>query len=287
MRHSRPDRPPRREQHSPASDRKRREVADRLRDLQPGESTGLFRLYGRQPVLQVLRLGLVRSLEVARHAHGRAVDGILRLAEARRVPVTRVDSLPEDEGSTLQGVRALAEPPRIRHDLRAFVESLPASPPPLLLMLDGITDPHNLGAILRTAVGAGVDGVIVRERRQAPLTDTVVKVSAGAAYLIPIFEVVNLAQTLRQLAELGFWSVAAVAGEHSRSYREYRWNSPTVLILGAEGSGVSDLLQREADDRIMIPMSGDLESLNVSVASGVILFESAHQRGLRKSPPEQ
>jgi 23S rRNA (guanosine2251-2'-O)-methyltransferase len=194
------------------------------------------------------------------------------------VPVSRVESFPEEEGHNLQGIRALAEPPLLRHDLRRFAQDLPDSPPPLLLMLDGVHDPHNFGAILRSADGAGVNAVIIRHHRQAPVTDVVVKTSAGAAYTVPVFVVSNLSQALRTLSELGFWSVVAVAGPDTKPYHEYRWNFKTLLIVGAEGSGVSDLLKRTADERIAIPLYGQLDSLNVSVATGILLFEAATHR---------
>jgi 23S rRNA (guanosine2251-2'-O)-methyltransferase len=242
------------------------------------EHPGLFRVYGRKPVLEVLNLGLVRSLDIHKNAHGRPVEEILRLAAEQHIPVKQVESFPEDEELNIQGVQAHAEPPKLRDDLRRFVRELPASPAPLILMLDGITDPHNFGAILRSADAAGVSGVIIRERRQVPVTDVVVKSSAGAAYLIPIFQVVNLSQTLGILSSEGFWSVAAMSGEGVKHYSEYNWNAKTILIMGAEGTGVSDLLAREADDRLAIPMNGKVESLNVSVATGILLFEAAKVR---------
>jgi len=238
----------------------------------------LFHVYGRQPALEVLRLGLARALDLHKNAHGLVVEEILRLATEQHIPVKRVESFPEEEGHLMQGVQVLAEPPQLRDDLKRFVRELPASPPPLLLMLDGITDPHNFGAILRTADAAGVRGVIIRERRQAPLTDVVVKSSAGAAYLVPIFQVVNLNQILHVLKDEGFWSVAAISGDKVRHFTKYNWNAKTVLIVGAEGAGVSDLLAKEADDRISIPMQGKVESLNVSVATGILLFEAVRNR---------
>jgi len=244
----------------------------------PGSSPGLFHIYGRQPVLEALKLHRVRSIEVSARAHGRTISDILQLAGEQRISVSRVESFSEEEGHAAQGVRALAEPPLVRHDLRRFVQDLPDSPPPFVLMLDGIHDPHNFGAILRTADGAGVNAVIVRERRQVPVTDVVVKASAGAAYAVPIFQVANLSQALRLLAEEGFWSVAAVAEPDAKPYRDHRWNCKTVLIVGAEGSGVSDLLRRTADERVAIPMHGKLDSLNVSVAAAVLLFEAAAHR---------
>ena len=246
----------------------------------PEEHTaGLFRVYGRKPVLEVLQLNLVRSLEVHKNAHGLPIEEILRIATEQHLTVKRVDSFPEEDGVTNQGVVALVEPPVLRDDLRRFLRELPESPTPLLLMLDGITDPHNFGAILRTADAAGVNAVIIRERRQVPVTDVVVKTSAGAAYLVPIFQVVNLSQTLSILSNEGFWSVATMStGEGIKPYGEYDWKAKTVLIMGAEGSGVSELLAKEADDRIGISMHGKVDSLNVSVATGVLLFEAAKSR---------
>jgi 23S rRNA (guanosine2251-2'-O)-methyltransferase len=247
--------------------------------FRPGDASGLFRLFGRKPVLEALRMGVVKQIDVSRRAHGKVVDEILELAAEQRVDVRRVEEIAGEDDFTMQGIVANAYPPVLRDDLKYFVRDLPESPFPLLLMLDGITDPHNFGAILRTAEGAGVTGVIIRERRQVQITEVVVKSSAGAAYLIPIFQVTNLSQCMRLLTEEGFWSVAA-SGETETSYRQYNWKAKTLLIVGAEGAGVSDLLEREADDRISIPMYGHIESLNVSVATGVLLYEAARNREL-------
>ncbi|HEY3295905.1 MAG TPA: 23S rRNA (guanosine(2251)-2'-O)-methyltransferase RlmB [bacterium] len=249
----------------------------------PEEQTpGTFRVYGRKPVLEVLNLDLVRSLEVHKNAHGKPIEEILRLADEKHITVKRVESFPEEEELNMQGVQAHVQPPVLRDDLRRFVRELPESPTPLLLMLDGINDPHNFGAILRSADAAGVNAVIIRERRQAPITDVVVKSSAGAAYMVPIFQVVNLSQTLTILSGEGFWSVAAMSGEGSKPYGEYNWNAKTVLIMGSEGTGVSELLAREADDRISIPMAGKVDSLNVSVATGILLYEGLKARNTTK-----
>jgi 23S rRNA (guanosine2251-2'-O)-methyltransferase len=250
------------------------------RDHKPGEPAGLFRLYGRKPVIEALRMGVVQQIEIAKRAHGKVIEEILALADERRIEVRRVEILGGESELTQQGIAAFAHPPVLRGDLKEFVRHLPESPLPLLLMLDGITDPQNFGAILRTAEAAGVTAVIIRERRQVAVTDVVVKASAGAAYLVPIFQVINLSQTMRMLREENYWSVAAV-GEAKMSFRDYNWKAKTILILGAEGAGVSELLQKEADDRISIPMYGHVESLNVSVAAGVLLFEAAKGRGIK------
>ncbi|RPH96106.1 23S rRNA (guanosine(2251)-2'-O)-methyltransferase RlmB [candidate division KSB1 bacterium] len=244
----------------------------------PGPAHGLFHLYGRKPILEALQLDCVREIEISARAHGTIISDITRLAAEKHIPVRRVESFAEEEGHTIQGVRASAVAPEVRHDLRRFLRALPETPLPLLLMLDGITDPQNFGAILRSADGAGVNAVIIRERRQSPITDVVVKASAGAAYTVPVFQVTNLHSILRQLMEEGFWSVAAVGGPDSKLYTDYKWNARCVLIIGSEGAGVSDLLQRDVDERISIPMYGKLNSLNASVAAGILLFEAAKYR---------
>lgn len=241
----------------------------------PGESSGLFVVYGRRPVLELIRAGIAKEIEIARTAHGRAIDEIVEHAKSARIPVHDVERFEDEDEPVTQGVRAFAPPPEMRGDLVHFVEGLDVEEQPLLLMLDGITDPHNFGAILRTAEAAGVRGVIVRERRQAPVTGVVVKASAGAAYLIPIFEVNNLARTLRELQPHGFWSVIAANHSDAKSYRDYDWQRRVILVVGAEGAGVSELVKQTGDDTISIPMQGRIESLNVSVATGILLFHAA------------
>jgi 23S rRNA (guanosine2251-2'-O)-methyltransferase len=269
------------DQRAGARGKVQREHAEEVPQKPDGQA-GLFRLYGRQPIFEAARRGLLKSLEVSRLAHGRIIEEILHIAQEQRVPVERVEHIEPEAGHPVQGIRALAQPPQLRFDLAEFVRKLPPEPPPLLLMVDGVTDPQNFGAILRTAEAAGVQAVIVRERRQAPITEAVVKTSAGAAYLIPLFQVVNLAQTLRMLADKGIWSVAAVLDVKALRYDRFDWRRPTVVIVGAEGPGVADLLVRKADDCVYIPMSGRIDSLNVSVATGILLFEAAKARTARK-----
>ncbi|MBU0507518.1 23S rRNA (guanosine(2251)-2'-O)-methyltransferase RlmB [bacterium] len=246
----------------------------------PGPTAGLFHLYGRKPILEALRLGLVQNVELTRRAHGQTITAIREQAERQRVPISMMDSFPVEEGLTVQGVRALARPPVMRYDIRDFLASLPDSPPPLIAMLDGVTDPQNLGAILRSAEAAAVSAVVIRERRQAGITEAVVKASAGAAYLVPVFQVVNLSQAARMARESGFWVVATAAEPKALSYRSYHWNGKTLLILGSEGMGVSALLRRDCDVVVSIPIFGSMDSLNVSVAAGILFFEAARGRGL-------
>ncbi len=145
-----------------------------------------------------------------------------------------------------------------------------------LLVLDGVTDPHNLGACLRTAEAAGVHAVVVPRDNSASINSTVSKVAAGAAELVPLIVVTNLARTLRQLQELGVWVMGA-AGEAVQSLYDAKLQKPMALVLGAEGGGLRRLTRETCDDLLAIPMPGKTSSLNVSVATGVCLFEIVRQ----------
>jgi 23S rRNA (guanosine2251-2'-O)-methyltransferase len=152
-----------------------------------------------------------------------------------------------------------------------------ASSPPLLLVLDGVQDPHNLGACLRTADAAGASAVIVPRDRAAGLTPTVRKVASGAAETMPLIQVVNLARTLRWLKEREVWLVGA-DDQATQSLFATSLTGPLALVLGAEGAGLRRLTRENCDLLVSIPMAGAVESLNVSVAAGVLLFEAARQR---------
>lgn len=142
----------------------------------------------------------------------------------------------------------------------------------LVLALDGVTDPHNFGAILRSAAAAGVDGVVFPERRSAQVNDTVVRSSAGTAGRVPLVRVVNLGRALDDLKEAGAWVFGLAAGEGSRDYRGERFDAPTVLVLGSEGEGLHQKIAERCDVLLRIPMPGGIESLNVSAATAVMLF---------------
>jgi len=149
---------------------------------------------------------------------------------------------------------------------------------PLLLVLDGVTDPHNLGACLRTADAAGVDAVIIPKDRSAAVDGVVRKVAAGAAEFVPVASVTNLARTLASLKERGIWVVGTEGGAEQTLYGA-DLNRPLALIFGAEGSGMRRLTRERCDFVVRIPMAGQVESLNVSVAAGIALFEARRQRG--------
>lgn len=160
--------------------------------------------------------------------------------------------------------------------LEEALEALDGAPP-LLLVLDGVTDPHNLGACLRSADAAGVAAVIVPRDRAAGMTPVVRKVAAGAAETVPLVQVVNLARTLRELKERGVWLVGT-SDDATRALYDLDLTGPTALVLGSEGEGLRRLTREACDELVAIPMAGAVESLNVSVAAGVALFEAVRQR---------
>lgn len=150
----------------------------------------------------------------------------------------------------------------------------------LIIVLDGVEDPHNLGAILRTADAAGADGVIIPERRAAPVTGTVTKASAGASEHLPIAKVTNISRTVEELKGRNIWVVGLDENE-TRSYESLDYNMDCAIVLGSEGKGVHDLVARKCDFLVSIPMLGKVPSLNVSVAAGVMLYEIVRQRRIK------
>lgn len=181
-----------------------------------------------------------------------------------------------DEGNH-QGVVALCTPSEIYNEefLLGLLKRLER--PPFLLILDGVTDPHNLGACLRTAEAAGVDAVIAPKDKSATLTGVARKVACGAAEVLPFVAVTNLARTLKKLQDQGVWLIGT-AGEASQSVYQADLTGPLALVMGAEGKGMRRLTKDSCDGLMNIPMAGTVSSLNVSVAAGVCLFEAVRQR---------
>jgi 23S rRNA (guanosine2251-2'-O)-methyltransferase len=168
-----------------------------------------------------------------------------------------------------QGIVAFAEETSLTRTIPELLDQL-GNKKSLLLVLDGVTDPHNLGACLRVADGAGIDAIIVPKDRSVQINATVSKVASGAAETIPLVAVTNLARTLRELQEGGIW-VVGLAEEAEKSIYEHDFTGSTALVMGAEGDGMRRLTKENCDELLSIPMSGGVESLNVSVASGVCL----------------
>ena len=238
-------------------------------------------IYGINPVLEALRAGRVREVRVGDRADDR-LNRLLALAADRGVRVRRVskDVLERDSRRGVhQGVVADVEE-GADYSVRDLVND---ASPALIVVLDGIEDPHNLGAILRTADAAGVDGVIVQSRRSAARGGVAAKASAGAVAHVKVAEVVNVARAVEELKEENVWTVG-LASDATESYDAIDFTVPTAVIMGAEGTGLRRLVRERCDRLASIPMRGHVTSLNVSVAAGVVLFEAIRQRSLGVLP---
>ena len=201
----------------------------------------------------------------------KAQEAGVRLIEADAL---RIAKLSGSHGH--QGVAARVEPLPQVHSLDELLESL--TEPALLLVLDGVTDPHNLGACLRVADGAGVHAVIAPKDHAVGVNATVAKVASGAAETVPYFMVTNLARTLNELKERNIWCIGT-SDDAPKTLYEVDLKGPVALVLGAEGEGIRQLTRKTCDELVRLPMKGAVESLNVSVASGVCLYEAVRQRG--------
>ena len=200
----------------------------------------------------------------------RAQEAGIRVIEADSL---RIAKLAGSHGH--QGVAARVTPIEQKHSLDDLLDSLET--PPLLLVLDGVTDPHNLGACLRVADGAGAHAVIAPKDHAVGINATVAKVASGAAETIPYFMVTNLARTLGELKERSIWCIGT-ADDAPKTLYQADFKGPVALVLGAEGAGMRQLTRKTCDELVSIPMHGAVESLNVSVASGVCLYEALRQR---------
>jgi 23S rRNA (guanosine2251-2'-O)-methyltransferase len=214
---------------------------------------------------------------VARGQGGSRIQKILDLARSRGVPVRFEERIQLDRASGSerhQGIIALAAS-SAAVELEDLLADAGASQ--LLVLLDGVEDPHNLGAIVRTALAAGAAGIVIPERRAAGLTDTVARVSAGALAHLPVARVKNLARAMEQLKEANFWVIGL--DEHAeKSYTEVDYKGRIAIVMGNEGAGLHELVRKRCDFVVSIPTSGPVGSLNVSVAAGIVLFEAVRQR---------
>jgi 23S rRNA (guanosine2251-2'-O)-methyltransferase len=228
-------------------------------------------VYGRRPVRELLR-GRRQVLELWATERALSAEPWLREAEVR-VQVRAERELTAEAGTRdHQGVLARAEPYRY-----ADPYELAAEPAPLLVCLDRVSDPRNLGAVCRSAEGAGATGLIVPEHGSARVTAVVCKTSAGAVEHLPIAVVTNLARYLTEVKGPSLWVYAATAGAE-QSLWETEFPAGTVFVLGAEGRGLRPLVRRACDEQVAIPLAGRIESLNVSVAAALLLFEARRQR---------
>ena len=252
--------------------------------------SGTERIYGLHAVRAVLARNPARVVQaiLTDRRDDRRIAEIEALARAAGVSVRRVDAqaLSKLAGEGVhQGVVAEVRPmpPWVEDDLLA---ALREARTPLVLALDGVQDPHNLGACLRTADACGVLAVIVPKDRAAQVNATVRKVAAGAAETTPVVAVTNLSRSLKLLKEAGLWVVGA-AGEADQLASAADLTGPLVLVMGAEGSGLRELTRKNCDFLVRLPQSGTIESLNVSVATGMLLYEAIRQRlaGGQRSVP--
>ncbi len=240
-------------------------------------------VYGINAVAEALRAGRVRQIRVA----GRDDQRLRRLLDDAAVRGVKVQLVQRDMleresgGASHQGVVAdvTGLPVATLEDLAKSDDG-----PPLVVVLDGVEDPQNVGAILRTVDAAGGTGVVRQTRRAAPLDGAAAKSSAGAVHHVRVADVVNIARALEDLKKLGLWTVGLDA-ESETTYYELDLSMPIALVVGAEGHGLRRLVRERCDFVAAIPMAGEVDSLNVSAATAVVLFEAVRQRRIKKGSP--
>ncbi len=251
------------------------------RQVEPRSAGSL--IYGLLPVIEALRAENRRidKILIAEGSREKRISEILDLCRARSIAWNHIsrDNLAKymEPGVNHQGIAAfVASADYVSED--EILES--AGQVPLLLILDGVEDPRNLGAILRVAECAAADGVFIPERRAVGLTDTVAKSSAGAIEYVKVAKVPNLNRLIADLKDRGIWVVGTNV-DATADYTDWDWTRPSALVLGGEGGGLHRLVSENCDTLVKIPMYGKIDSLNVSVAAGVILFEARKQRVLK------
>ena len=237
-------------------------------------------IIGRKPVLEAINSGEeLEQVYILYGQQGPIITAIRLAAKKRGIKCSEIPAVKFNALSTLQNSQGvLASKINQKYfSLDEIISSSKKSPFPLILVLDSIQDTHNLGAIFRSAECAGVNGVVITKHNSAPVNETVIKTSAGAASHLKICPVNNLASSIKQLKENGFW-IAGSSLENSKNYSEVDYKIPLVLILGNEEKGIRKLTADNCDFLIRIPMKGNIQSLNVSVATGILLFEILRQR---------
>jgi 23S rRNA (guanosine2251-2'-O)-methyltransferase len=240
-------------------------------------------IQGRNPVFEALKSGrsvnkILLARNIGRHS---SIAEIIHLSRDKRIPVEFVDRRVIDEACESfnhQGVIAYASVKEYVSLDDLFDESRKRNEEPLYCILDGIEDPHNLGAILRTADASGIHGVIVRSRRAVGLTSIVEKTSAGAVEYIPVARVSNISQAIQILKQHNIWIIGVDASGKTK-YTQIDYKLPTAIVIGSEGKGVSDLVRKNCDSLVSIPMRGNINSLNASVATALVTYEAFRQRG--------
>jgi len=235
------------------------------------------RICGIHPVYEALvsRRTPIERIHIARESHSGKLKEILELARERDVPVRKEERSVLDrmaEGTVHQGVIAVAS--AISY---ADFEALFKPDKPVVVVLDGVEDPHNLGAVIRTAEACRASGILVPERHSAPLSTTVVKASAGASAYVPVVRVKNLVNGIDALKERGLW-VVGIDPAGTQDWTDFDYTGPVALVLGGEHRGLRRLVREHCDALVRLPMLGNIASLNISVAAAVVLYEIVRQR---------
>ncbi len=237
-------------------------------------------VYGKNVVKQLLKdKKKIYELLIAEGMRDTELEDMIRKAriDVKRVPKKKLDSQFRNENH--QGVVASIDDYKV-YELDELLNSIPEGKTPLIILADGLEDPHNLGAILRTSDAVGVDGVIIGKHRCASLTPTVAKVSTGAIDTVKVAQVTNLVQAIEKLKKAGFWVVGTDL-EKSTDYTQGTYDVPLCVVIGNEGTGISKLVKKNCDYCVRLPMVGQVQSLNASVACGILLYEVFNQRRVK------
>ncbi|HEY0321955.1 MAG TPA: 23S rRNA (guanosine(2251)-2'-O)-methyltransferase RlmB [Pyrinomonadaceae bacterium] len=273
-------------------DKRREPVGKRERAPQRGfneEERSWAKIYGVAPVLEALRARErpIEQITIAEGAQHFRLRELLSIAREQNVPVRHAPRVElqriAGEDANHQGVIAIIAAARYA-DKDELIEALAArigtDEPPLAVILDGVEDPRNLGAILRTVECVGAHGVFIPKRRAVGLTETVAKAAAGALERVAVARVQNLVRLMEELKERNIWTVGTSA-DASMDYTEWDWTVPSALLFGGEGAGLHRLVRERCDALVRIPVRGHITSLNVSVAAGVVLYEALRQRTIK------
>ena len=243
-----------------------------------GEQEWIYGIHSVQTLLKTAA-DRISEIRVQKNRRDQRLKKVCSLAETQGIPMSLLskDELDQVAPGNHQGIAALCQAGEVHDEkfLFSLLDNLDQIP--LLLVLDGVTDPHNLGACLRSADAAGVNVVIAPKDRSVGITATVRKVACGAAETVPYVVVTNLARTLRQLQQQGLWLIGT-SGEAENMVYDVDFSAATVLVMGAEDTGLRRLTKESCDMLVKLPMAGSVESLNVSVAAGICLFEAVRQR---------
>ncbi|MFN3194915.1 MAG: 23S rRNA (guanosine(2251)-2'-O)-methyltransferase RlmB [Chlorobiota bacterium] len=242
-------------------------------------------IYGRNAVVQAIESDKVEKVFIGFGAQGASVNRIFKIAKNNGVPISKYDKRKFKElekkanikNNVSQNVIALAKQVQTVSIIELMDYANSESKKPVLVALDGITDPQNLGAIARTAECVGASGIIITERNSSPINSFAIKASAGALNKIPVCRVTNLASELTNLKEHGFWVVGTDL-EATNSYTDDIYDSPIIVVIGSEDKGMRPRVKKVCDHLVKIPMKGSTQSLNASVSSGIILFEIFRQK---------